>query len=500
MLLTDRYSSKIQGIISCYDRVIIQGTLPILCYAKGMTGYLMKNNIRIFDYPRFAEPLRDLLRDNAEKLARDNGLEIDFIRRNNFRKESKIKDILKERGDAPGMVHIFSAMESCESYKPWHNKKTHKTYLKPNRSKCLHYYFYFIDEHLGLCYVRVPTWCPFRLQIYFNGHNWLAAALTGKGIRHSLVENAFLGIDSFTEAQQMTTAIQVDLIHKKLDRFAERFCPVIKELDTRYHWSIMQVEYATDIIFKRQQDLQDIYENLVRSAIHTVKPENVVTFLGRKLHPRYQGEIGNDFSMRIKGTRIKHTMGPASIKMYDKFGRILRIETTTNDVSFFKHYRKVEHRDGTESRKLAPFKKGIYSLPALQGVLHAANKRYLQHISDIDDDTAGIKKLERVSRTVIESHRPYKGFNFFSKNDQKLFEIIASGDFLITGFQNKHLKAKLPGKKTGQISRILKRLRNHGLIKKVAHTYKYYLTRFGSQGITMGLKLRELVIIPRLAQ
>lgn len=397
------------------------------------------------------------------------------------------------------MVHIFSAMESCESYKPWHNKKTHKTYLKPNRSKCLHYYFYFIDEYLGLCYVRVPTWCPFRLQIYFNGHNWLASALTGKGIRHSLVENAFVDIGSFTEAQQITASIQVNLIHKKLDQFAQMFCPVINELGLRYHWSIMQVEYATDIIFKRREDLRDIYEKLVRKAVLAVKPDNIVTFLGRKLHPMYLGEIGNNFSTRIKGSRVKHSMGPASIKMYDKFGLILRIETTTNDVSFFKHYRKVEHRDGTESRQLAPFKKGIYSLPALQGILHASNKRYLQHISDIDDDTAGIKKLDRISRTVIEKKRPYKGFNFFSKADQKLFESIASGDFTITGFQNKHLKRKLPGKKTGQISRILKRLRNHGLIKKIAHTYKYYLTRFGSQVITMGLKLRELVIIPQLS-
>jgi hypothetical protein len=66
-------------------------------------------------------------------------------------------------------------MELCSTYKPWHNTQTGKTFLKPDDGKCLHYYFYFVDEELGLCYVRVPTWLPCHLQICFNGHNWLAA-------------------------------------------------------------------------------------------------------------------------------------------------------------------------------------------------------------------------------------------------------------------------------------------------------------------------------------
>jgi len=76
----------------------------------------------------------------------------------------------------------------------------------------------------------------------------------------------------------------------------------------------MQIEYATDIIFKRQEDLKLIYENLTRTAIHSVKPENIATFLGRKLAPQYQGEMGNNFSTRIEGTCIKFRMGSTSIK------------------------------------------------------------------------------------------------------------------------------------------------------------------------------------------
>lgn len=499
MLLTERYSNQISGILHCYDRVVIQGTIPGLCYAGGMTSYLYFKKIRIFDYPKFAEPFKNEIRDNTEKIAQANDLQIQFLQKRNIRKETLIKNILDQRGHHPGLVHIFSAMEACPSYKPWHNKKTGKTYLKSVQGKCLHYYFYLIDPQLGLCYVRVPTWCPFRLQIYFNGHNQLSALLEQKGVEYSLLDNAIIKSDSFAKAQQLSDDLQAKWIHDKLDAFAQAYCPVINHFKLQYHWSIMQIEYATDIIFKRRQDLQQIYDNLTRTAIHCVKADNIATFLGRKLHPNYQDEMGNTFSTRIEGTRIKHTMGKASIKMYDKFGFILRIETTANDVSFFKHYRTVEHRDGTTSKKLAQMKKGLYSIGPLQKLLFDSNRRYLQFISDLADPSAGVKKLEKVTATVMENHRPYKGFNFFDSNDQKVFLSIASGEFTISGFQNKHLREKIHDKNTSQISRILKRLRTHGLIKKVANTYKYYLTRFGSQVITMGLKLRELYIIPELA-
>ena len=154
-LLSEKYSNELYGVLNCYDRVIISGNVQPLCYAKGMTGYLYRENIMIFEYgKKFANPLREAMRDNAEMIAKKNGLDIEFIRKSKaFRKEARIKKILAKRGHQPGLVHIFSAMEACPSYKPWHNKQTGKTYLKNSQGKCLHYYFYFIDAQLGLCYL-----------------------------------------------------------------------------------------------------------------------------------------------------------------------------------------------------------------------------------------------------------------------------------------------------------------------------------------------------------
>ena len=141
--LLERYDDRIAGVLSCYDRVVITGTLPTVCYAAGMTKFLSANHVRIFDYPKFAEPLRERVRERAASLAMEAGIPIEHIGKKHVRKEAVVAKVLEQRGEHPGLVHIISAMEGCDTYKPWHDKQTHVTYLRPDSSQCLHYYFYF---------------------------------------------------------------------------------------------------------------------------------------------------------------------------------------------------------------------------------------------------------------------------------------------------------------------------------------------------------------------
>jgi hypothetical protein len=155
--LLERYDDRIAGVLSCYDRVVITGTLPTVCYAAGMTKFLNASQVRIFDYPRFAEPLRELVREQAASLAVGAGITIEHIGKKHVRKEAVVAKVLEQRGEHPGLVHVISAMEGCDTYKPWHDKQTGKTYLRPDKGQCLHYYFYFMDAELGLIHLRVPT-------------------------------------------------------------------------------------------------------------------------------------------------------------------------------------------------------------------------------------------------------------------------------------------------------------------------------------------------------
>ena len=497
--LLERYRDRIAGVLTCYDRIVITGTLPGACHAAGMTSFLNANHIRIFDYPRFAEPLRDRIRTNAEELAASTGVKIQYIAKAHVRKEAVVAEVIKTRGDHPGLVHIISAMEACSSYAPWHDKRTHQTFLRPTPGKCLHYYFYFIDPELGLAYLRVPTWCPFRLQFYCNGHSWLARQLIATGINYAMADNAFIRIDDWDRAQQLADSLSPDVLHQILDRYAKACCPVLDVFGQTYHWSLMQIECSTDLAFRSEATMKPLYEAISREAIVSVKAPQVMHFLGKKMTPQLTQEVESRLSTRIEGTCIKHRLGKNSVKMYDKFGRVLRIETTTNDVSFFKHHRKVEHRDGHATRELAAVKKSIYSLIDLREILLGCNRRYLEFLSALDDFSAGSRTLDKLTTPKeIDGHR-VKGFNFFDKTEHDLLCSLQHPEFNIRGVRRADLKPFLPHLSVASITRYLKRLRDFGLIKKVVGTYRYYLTRIGRNAIAAACRISEQIVIPALA-
>jgi DNA-binding transcriptional ArsR family regulator len=496
--LTERYEDRIAGVLSCYDRIVITGTVPVICYAEGMTRFLYSKGIRIFDYPQFAQSLRDRVRETAASLAAAAGIAIEHIAKSHIRKEDVVARVLARRGDHPGLVHVISAMEACDSYRPWHDKASGKTFVRPDGGKCLHYYFYFMDADLGLIYLRVPTWSPFRLQFYCNGHNWLARQLTAAGIGHTMADNAFARIDDWPRAQQLADALSPDRLHRILDHYAGLCCPVCDTFGQSYHWSLMQVEYATDLAFRSTTTLAPLYDQLVRQSVLSVKAEQVASFLGRHITPRLAQEIGSQFSTRIEGTCVKHRFGKSTIKMYDKCGIVLRIETTANDVSFFKHHRKVEHREGPPTRELASVKKSIYSLIDLREILLGCNRRYLAHLSALDDFSAGVRALDRLTKPRQVEEKTVKGINFFEPGDAALLHALQNPRVNIAGIRRGDLLGDLEMFSPSRLSRHLRRLRDLGVIKRVAGTYRYYLTKAGRAATAAAERLTAATIIPAL--
>jgi len=496
--LVERYDERIAGVLSCYDRVVITGTLPGVCYAEGMTRFLHANGVRIFDYPQFAMTLRDRVRERAASLAAEAGVSIEHIGKAHIRKEDVVARVLEQRGDRPGLVHILSAMEACDAYKPWHDKQTHKTFVRPDSGKCLHYYFYFQDARFGLVYLRVPTWAPFRLQFYCNGHSWLARKLTAEGIGYTMADNAFVRIDDWARAQELADSLSPDQLHRALDRYAAQCCPVSDEFGQSYHWSLMQVEYATDLAFRSTTTLRPLYEQLIRETVLSVKAEQIATFLGRQITPLLAQEIGSQFSTRIEGTCVKHRFGKCSIKMYDKCGIVLRIETTTNDVSFFKHHRKVEHRNGPPTRGIAPVKKTIYSLIDLREILLGCNRRYLAHLSALNDFSAGVRALGRLTKPREVYGKTVKGINFFEPGDSALLHALQNPEVNISGIRRADLLPNLEMFSPDRLSRQLRRLLDIGVIKRITGTYRYYLTKAGRAATAAAERLKQATIVPAM--
>jgi hypothetical protein len=496
--LLTRYADKIVGVLGCYDRVVLSGTLMAIAHPEAMAGVLRRAGIRCFDLEQYVEPIREQIRKNAERLAAEHGLQIQYLPKHNTRKEEIVAEVLARRGPLPGLVHIMSAMETCTTYQPWHDKAAGRTGVKFKSGKCLHYYFYFLDPELGLCYVRVPTWAPYRLQVYFNGHHWLASRLKQARINSRLEDTAFVEIADWARAQELSDEFSVLGLHQKLAAFARRYCPPSTRFTDGYHWSVMQSEYALDIVFRRAEDLRPLYEEISRQAVLAVRIDEMARFWDKRLSA--EAKASSRFFTRVEGTCIRHHLGRQSLKMYDRGGRILRIEATSNDITFFHHHRKVVHRDGSSEYKVAALKKSIYSLTDLAELMAAACRRYLDFVGTLEDHSAQRHDLDHISRPAHdERDRSWRGFNFFLTEDLSVLLALLRGEFTLNGLSGRRLRAQLIGKTPGQIARILKRLRLHGLIRKVGHTYRYYLTSLGRRALVAARKLTEFVLIPSLA-
>ena len=178
----------------------------------------------------------------------------------------------------------------------------------------------------------MPTWLPFRLQVYFNQHQWLANQLRAHRIDHQLADNTFWTCADWAQAQALVDGFEIKALAARLQGLAEQFCPVVRTFRSGYHWSLMQVEYALDVVFKSAVVLRPVHEEISRQAIFTVRAPDVARFLGKRLSPEAEGN--SDFHTRVEGPRIQHQLNRQALKMYDKAGRGLRIECVSNDVSF----------------------------------------------------------------------------------------------------------------------------------------------------------------------
>ena len=345
--LTERYAANLHGVLSCFDRIIITGTLPGACYAGGMTSFLYAHGIRIFDYPRFAEPCGIRSGSMRRKCAAEQG--IDHRARPQARTSARKTwwPGAAARGDAPGLVHVLSAMESLSELQALARQEHRQDdSCAPDTGKCLHYYFYFIDEELGLCYLRVPTWAPFGLQFYCNGHSALARALKREGIEYAQADNAFLRIaESNGRRRWPTHSARTYCTDGWIaTRSGCARCLTCSGRTLALEHPPGRILHRPDVSQPSTSWCRCMTQSPARPCSRP-KRDQVAGFLGKKITPQLAQEIGSRLSTRIEGRCIKHYIGAAGVKMYDKFSRVLRVETTVNDVSFFKHHRKVEHKD-----------------------------------------------------------------------------------------------------------------------------------------------------------
>jgi hypothetical protein len=248
----------------------------------------------------------------------------------------------------------------------------------------------------------------------------------------------------------------------------------------------------------------------------TMGSPDVMRFLGRKLileqdvPSRFAGEVVSDIKTRPEGVRIKHRMNHNSVKAYDKAytqeTAVLRVETTLNDEADFKVFRPKEGEpDGEKAWRT--LRRGVADMHRRAEVSHAANGRYLDALSSVDDSMTLEELIDVASAPVEWNSRRVRGLHPFEGEDVKLLEAVSRGEFTLNGLRNRDLQrllyptaptyTVLPAearRRSARITRKLRMLRAHGILQKVAHTHRYQLTETGRKLITAVLTARQTPI------
>ena len=273
-----------------------------------------------------------------------------------------------------------------------------------------------------------------------------------------------------------------------------------------YYWSTFQSEWATDILFRDAATLARLYPKLVQHGLLTFFSPDVMRFLGRNipptgnLLPQLQADVVSDLKTRPEGVRIKHRLGENTIKMYDKQGSVLRIETTINDAMGFKTFRAPEGKPEAAPR-WQRMRKGIADLHRRTQVSQAANERYLRAIASVEN-TASLGELAaRLCQPTTRNGRRVRPLNPYAPADATLLQAISRGEFSINGFRNRDLRPLLfadtsasgrdQHRQAAAVSRKLFLLRAHRLIRKVPHTHRYHLTAAGRLAVTALITARN---------
>jgi hypothetical protein len=511
-----RHQHQIQGTISGFDRLRFMGSLWMLSCTKGLAGFLSATSVLLKDFGAYVEGLSQKVKKASEALAQTTPPgRVLYLPSSSQSKEDYVRALPKpSQGTQTGLIAVLSCVEPCRSVEIHRNTETKALELRPALRKCLHYYFYLVHPTFGPMHVRLQSWLPLQIKVCLNGRDWLARQLDGAEIGYLKKDNAFTHIDDFARAQvflDQQLEVQWPLV---LDELVRQFHPTHAEAVAgacrqNYYWSVEQSEWATDVVFRSPEALAALYPRLVHHGITTFSSRDVLRFLQQKVpaqggvHGNFAGEVISDLKQRPEGIRIKHRCGDNSLKLYDKQGQVLRVETTIHDASGLKAYRPVAS-DPEGANQWQPLRKGVADLYRRCELSQAANERYLEALAAVESPTPLGTLTASLCRPAVKEDRRYRGLNPLNEADVRLLEVVQSGSHLITGFRNRDVRQEFYGdrpsdpvayrRQSDRVGRQLALLRAHGLIQKVPKTHRYQVSAAGRAQIAAILAARAATV------
>ena len=502
----------IVGVLHGFDRLVLRGTLRSISHTDGLAMYLNSQRILLKDFDVWAQRCTRRLDEHIQAVVAGHGRRVIYLASSAADKEQRALAIAREERITSGLVACLMCVENCMSPQIHRNAQSKKLELQYVLRKCKFYYLYLIDPVFGWMSIRLQSWIPFDVQVCVNGRTYLQRRLAEAGIGYEQADNCFTRIDDLPQAQKFLDQLVTLNWCKALRRLIAPLFPreqagLLPEGAHRYYWSIRQSEVATDVMFKDVAALSAIYPRLCRHGIEALTCEDVMRFFNK--NPSCgSGQVTSSCKRLVQGVRLKHQVKSNWIKMYDKGGSVLRIETTINDPGELRVFRGTLDKPD-ENPQWRPMAKAVADIQRRVTLCRQANERYLAALAVVGVPAPTAAVLDPVARPVVKQGQRTRALRPVSPDDAALFAAVMNGKHLLNGLTNGSLQTALFDdvaddpqelrRRSGQVSRQLRMLRRHGLIHKLGARRLYRVTAKGQQVMGLALAVRQSTNILSLA-
>lgn len=484
-----RFGRVVLGVLSGLDRLVFRGKLCSLYSPEGMNIYLDANRVRRKDFEQHTKEVsKKVLKASLIEEAKASN-RFAYLGSAKIDKDQVARGFAKKHGLGQGLVCVLQSVEPCWSYTL--ESVNHRLTVQGKQRKCSHLYHYYLDPRLGWMYVRLQTWFPFEMQVYINGREWLARTMDQKGLKYRRSDNKILWVDDWQRAQELLDEQLQTNWPGTLDAYQQKVHPLhpcfLGRLSTlRYNWTVHQSEWATDVAFGSRQELMKWMPLWQRQALNYPSTE-ILRFLGRRGHLQgnYNWDVETEYKSFYEGLRVKHWVDKNSLKLYDHLN-VGRVELTINNVEFFKVYR-ASQADPDGPLDWRSMRRTVADLYRRAEVSQKVNERYLASLATVQE-TRTVKELveplcQRAEEPGKKTGRQVRALNPWSKEDAQLLLAISDPKWMVAGIRNRDLVAVLYSKATedaaekrrrsARVTRLLRILRGHGLLRKVPKTHRY---------------------------
>lgn len=497
----ERHAADVYGMLSGFDRLRLRGTLRRIANVGGMGSFLADHHVLLKDFGEYVDHVTTEVKRAVEGVATAADRPVIYLPSSGADKEALARTIAARDGVRTGLIGVFKSVELCWSFDLHRNRATKHLELVPARRKCLHYYHYQLHPTLGLLHLRLQSWFPFTVHVGLNGREWLARQLDAAGLGYRRRGNCFVWLEDVAATQQWCDAqlrtAWAPLLNHLVAAANPAHATVFGAAPLHYYWSVEQSEWASDVLFRDAERLDALYPHLVGYAMTQLGSRDVMRFLGKRVPAvgvdgRFPGEVVSDLVARPEGVRVKHAVNGNRVKMYNKQGSVLRVETVINQARNLTVFRPKEG-DPEGPKAWRYLRKGVADTHRRAELSQQANERYLAALAAATEPTSLGVLGAAVCRRVRFHGGAVRALNPLAPADAALLAAVARGEFAITGCRNRDLRealfpptrdAALTRRRAGVVTRHLRLLRAHGVLRKVPRSHRYQVTPNGRRILT----------------